>query len=123
VAKHTIAELKKGKNWREIMNENPASVQADSGRFELGQIPVVERTAFSEGLITLPVINKNDGTTVFAKIIKLYPGGQQRNFEEARGNVINDYQAYLEQKWITQLKKKYPVKVNDKALQSLLHKK
>jgi peptidyl-prolyl cis-trans isomerase SurA len=60
---------------------------------------------------------------VFAKIIKLYPGGQQRNFEEARGNVINDYQAYLEQKWITQLKKKYPVKVNDKALQSLLHKK
>ncbi len=123
VAKNTIAELKKGKDWRNIVKENPSSLQADSGRFDLGQIPVVERTAFSEGLITLPVINKNDGTAMFAKIIKLYPDGQQRNFENARGLVINDYQTYLERKWITQLKKKYPVKVNDKALQSLLHKK
>jgi peptidyl-prolyl cis-trans isomerase SurA len=123
VAKNTIAELKKGKDWRNIVKENSSSLQADSGRFDLGQIPVVERTAFSEGLITLPVINKNDGTAMFAKIIKLYPDGQQRNFENARGLVINDYQTYLERKWITQLKKKYPVKVNDKALQSLLHKK
>jgi peptidyl-prolyl cis-trans isomerase SurA len=120
VAKKLIAEIKRGRNWREIVNENGSTVQADSGRFELGQIPVVERTAFDEGLITLPVINKNDGTAVFAKIIKLYPGDQQRNFDDAKGLVINDYQNYLEQQWVAKLKKKYPVKVNEKVFQSLL---
>jgi len=123
VAKEIIAELQKRRNWREIVNENSSAVQADSGRFELGQIPVVERTAFAEGLITLPVINKNDGTAVFAKIIKLYPGDQQRNFDAAKGLVINDYQNYLEQKWISQLRKKYPVTVNEKVFQSLLQGK
>ncbi len=122
VAKNTIAELKKGQSWKEIINENPSSLQADSARFELGQIPVVERTAFSPGLITLPVINKNDGTAVFAKIVKMYPDGQQRSFEDARGLVVNDYQNFLEQKWIDQLKKKYPVKVDEKVFQSLLNK-
>ena len=122
VAKSSIAKLKKGKSWKEIVNENPSSIQADSGRFELGQIPVVDRTAFSPGLITLPVINKTDGTAVFAKILKVYPNNQQRSFEDARGLVINDYQNYLEQKWIEQLKKKYPVRVNQKVFQSLLNK-
>ncbi|HSN09981.1 MAG TPA: peptidylprolyl isomerase, partial [Hanamia sp.] len=122
VAKSAIAKLKKGINWKEIVNENPSSIQADSGRFELGQIPVVDRTAFSTGLITLPVINKTDGTVVFAQILKVYPNNQQRSFEDARGLVINDYQNYLEQKWIEQLKNKYPVRVNQKVLQSLLNK-
>ena len=120
ISKKLIAEIKRGRNWREIVNENSSVVQADSGRFELGQIPVVERTAFAEGLITLPVVNKNDGTAVFAKVIKLYPGDQQRNFDDAKGLVINDYQNYLEQEWVAQLKKKYPVKVNEKVFQSLL---
>ena len=120
VAKNAIAGLKKGKRWQEIVNENPSAIQADSGRFELGQIPVVDRTAFSPGLITLPVVNKTDGTAVFAKILKVYPDDQQRSFEDARGLVINDYQNYLEQKWIEQLKKKYPVTVNQKVFESLL---
>ncbi len=119
VAKNAIAGLKKGKSWQEIVNENPSVIQADSGRFELGQIPVVDRTAFSPGLVTLPVINKTDGTAVFAQIVKVYPRDQQRTFEDARGLVINDYQNYLEQKWIDRLKKKYPVKVNQKVFQSL----
>ena len=37
----------------------------------------------------------------------------QRSFEEAKGLVINDYQNILEEKWIADLKKKYPVKIND----------
>jgi peptidyl-prolyl cis-trans isomerase SurA len=68
----------------------------------------------------MPVINKNDGTAVFAKILTLYPGRQQRSFTDARGLVISDYQNYLEEKWVNQLKEKYPVKVNQKVLQSLL---
>lgn len=120
VAKTSIEQLRKGKTWKEILSEDPSHVQADSGRYELGQIPVVGRTHFTEGLITLPVINKTDGTAVFAKIIKLYPDHQQRDFEDSRGLVINDYQNFLEQKWVAQLEKKYPVKVNKKVLQEIL---
>ena len=123
VADNSIRELKKGKSWREIVSENPSQIQADSGRFELGQIPVVDRTDFTDGLITMPVINKNDGTAIFAKIIKVYPAHEPRDFEDSRGLVINDYQNYLEEKWVEQLKKKYPVKVNKKVFKSLLKEK
>ena len=120
VAKNSIEELEKGKSWKDVMNDNSSQVQADSGRYELNQIPVNDKTNFTSGLITLPVVNKNDGTEVFTKILKLYPDHQQRNFDDARGLVINDYQNYLEVKWIEQLKKQYPVKVNEKVFQTLL---
>jgi len=122
IAKHAITQLKKDKNWREVIKEDPSEIQADSGRFELGQIPVVDRTNFTAGLITLPVINKNDGTAVFAQILKLYPAHEARSFDDSRGLVINDYQNYLEEKWVEQLKKKYPVKVNEKTFDSLIKK-
>ena len=120
VAKESREELQKGKMWKDVMNDHSSQVQADSGRYELTQIPVEDKTNFTEGLITQPVINKNDGTVVFTKIIKLYPANQQRSFEEARGLVINDYQHFLEEKWIEQLKKQYPIKVNEKVFRALL---
>ena len=39
------------KDWRQITSGN-SEVTADSGRYELGQLPVVDRTNFSEGLMT-----------------------------------------------------------------------
>jgi len=121
VADNAIAQLRRRKTWREIVADDPTQIQADSGRYELGAIPVIDRTIFRNGLITAPVINKNDGTAVFAQIIKVYSDHEQKNFMDARGMVINDYQNYLEEKWIAELKKKYPVKINEKVFDSLLH--
>jgi peptidyl-prolyl cis-trans isomerase SurA len=116
-----IAEqIKKGKSWKQVTEENISQVQTDSGRYELTQIPAKPNTKFVEGMITEPLVNENDGTATFVKILRIYPANQQRNFDEARGLVINDYQNFLEEKWIEQLKKKYPVKVNEKVFQSLL---
>ncbi len=97
------------------------AIQADSGRFELGQIPVVERTNFQPGLITAPVKNETDHSLTFAYIIKLRRDREPRDFTDARGFVINDYQAALEDKWITELKKKYPLKINDAVVKTLPH--
>jgi peptidyl-prolyl cis-trans isomerase SurA len=121
VADNAIAQLRRRKTWREVVANDPTQIQADSGRYELGAIPVIDRTIFRDGLITLPVINKNDGTAVFAQIIKVYPDNEPKNFQDARGMVINDYQNYLEAKWVAELKKKYPVKINEKVFDSLLH--
>ena len=105
--------------WKKAVDDSNGSIQADSGRFELGQIPVVERTNFTEKLITASVKNEADNSTTFAYIIKLYNKREPRNFADARGFVINDYQEYLENKWIADLKKKYPIKVNEAVFRTL----
>jgi len=37
----------------------------------------------------------------------------RKTFEEARGQVIAGYQDELERKWVEQLKKKYPVTIDE----------
>ena len=105
--------------WRQWADESNGLIQADSGRFELGQIPVINRTNFAPGLTTAPVINPQDSSRTFAYIIKLYPADEPKNFEDAKGAIINDYQVYLEEKWIAALKKKYPVRINKRVFRSL----
>lgn len=46
-------------------------------------------------------------------------GSEPKLLEEARGFHISDYQQYLEENWLKELKKKYPVKVNRKVLKSI----
>ncbi|MDB5250313.1 MAG: hypothetical protein JWQ40_4707 [Segetibacter sp.] len=104
--------------WREI-TANYTDVVADSGRYELGQLPVVDRTNFTAGLITAPVKNDNDGTVTFNYVINVYPHQGQRNFDDARGMVISDYQQVLEDKWIADLKKKYPVVINQALFKTI----
>lgn len=119
VAKNAIDDINKGKSWKEITKDN-SQIQVDSGRYELSQIPVNGSVNFTAGVVTAPVINKGDGTAIFSMILKIYPANEQRSFADARGLVINDYQNFLENKWIEELKKKYPIKVNEKVLQSIL---
>ena len=112
--------LKNGKNWKQIAEESDATIQSDSGRHELSQLQLPAGTQVNEGLISTPVVNSGDNTASFVQILKLYPANLQRNFEEARGLVINDYQNFLEEKWVVLLKKKYPVKVDNAVFESIL---
>lgn len=100
-------------NWRSIAEIAGNNVVADSGRYELTQMPVAEKTVFKSGMITNAIKNTNDGTYTFAYILNMYSNIAQRSFEDAKGMVINDYQQQLEAKWIAHLKKKYPVKINE----------
>jgi peptidyl-prolyl cis-trans isomerase SurA len=42
-----------------------------------------------------------------------------KTFEEAKSKVTSDYQTALEENWVSELKKQYTVKVNDKAFQQI----
>jgi peptidyl-prolyl cis-trans isomerase SurA len=106
--------------WQTIITQYEDQVSADSSRTELENIPTKNKMAFTEGMITTPLINPNDKSASFAWIIKLYNNTNPRTFEEAKGLVISNYQDMLDQKWIAQLKKKYPVVINQKVLQTLL---
>lgn len=107
------------KAWNKFAGTTDGNMQADSARFELSQIPVPDRTNFQPGLLTANTKNENDNSVSYGYIIRLYPANEQRSFEAARGFVINDYQAFLEENWIRELQKKYPVKINDAVLKSL----
>jgi peptidyl-prolyl cis-trans isomerase SurA len=105
--------------WSTLAETSDGTMQADSARFELSQLPIPERTNFQPGLLTANTKNETDNSVSYSYIIKMYPGNEPRDFNAARGFVLNDYQAYLEENWLKELRKKYPVKINEAVLKSL----
>lgn len=102
--------------WRTITATYTEKVVADSARYEWDQLPNLGKAVPKAGMITAPLVNVNDNSASFAYIIRVYPQVMQRSYNDAKGLVINDYQNVLEEQWIADLKKKYPVVINQKVL-------
>ncbi|HVU58557.1 MAG TPA: peptidylprolyl isomerase [Puia sp.] len=106
-------------DWRKYTDSAGTGIQADSGRYEISQIPALEKASLSPHTLTPNVVGQMDNTISFAFVLNVYQGRSPRNYRDARGFVINDYQTWLEDEWIAALKKKYPVAVDEKVLASL----
>lgn len=106
-------------NWRTIIAGYGNSIYADSSRFEQDQLPVKQPVQMKEGFQTIVEANDAGDAYTFIHILKVYPQPEPRSFEDAKGLVINDYQEQLEKQWIEELKKQYPVRINNAVLQSL----
>lgn len=120
VAEEAMVALKKGKNWRTIAEESGNTLQADSGRYEINQITGANYAGTAARNTYSAITSNVDGSATFVKYVTVYPPNEQRSFDEARGLVINDYQQVLENKWLTVLKKKYPVNVNETMLKEMM---
>jgi peptidyl-prolyl cis-trans isomerase SurA len=105
-------------SWKQYAEASNGYALADSSRFELSQLPMEEK-AVSKDRLSGMVINPNDGSSSFCYITVLHPENETRSFEDARGLVINDYQLFLEDKWLSDQKKKYPVKVDELVLKTV----
>src|ERR1019366_6446406 len=90
-----------------------SSVSADSSRYEISQLPFKQTIENKTGFLSVPEKNGTDNSYGFIYITEVFTAPGQRTFDEARGIVIIDYQQLLEEKWLADLKKKYPVKVNE----------
>ena len=119
-AEEALIAAKRGAYWKDIAANSNNTVQADSGRYELSQITGANQVGSPAKNSFTPIVTNIDGSATFVKYVNLYPANMQRGFEDARGLVINDYQQVLEQQWLAQLRKKYPVKVNEAVLKELL---
>ena len=62
--------------------------------------------------------NEQSGNKRILAVKEYNPGGLQP-FDEIKGNVIADYQDFLEKEWIALLKKKYKVKIEKRALKQV----
>ena len=90
------------------------SVQ-NSRAFEKGENKIIDKISWSIGIHQAEA----DGIYYLVEVSGLVPPGR-KSFSDARAQVISDYQDYLEKKWIAELKKKYPVKINSKGKKLML---
>ncbi|MFP5039497.1 peptidylprolyl isomerase [Parasediminibacterium sp. JCM 36343] len=112
-AAEVAAKIKQNpQEWHTLSNSYGGDANADSGRYELTQLPLKQPIENKAGYISTPEKNSNDDSYTFVYILETHPQKEQRSFDDAKGMVINDYQQVLEQQWIAILKKQYPVTVN-----------
>jgi peptidyl-prolyl cis-trans isomerase SurA len=107
-------------NWRNESLFFGERVFYDSTRLEWEQIPNLGTQTPRVGLLLDPVVNQSDNNATVALILRVYPQPGPKSFEEARGNVITDLQAEIEKNWDAALRKKYPIKIDEKVFSSLL---
>ena len=105
--------------WRVSADSMGAAIQADSGRYELAQIPGTAFGAPVAQTFTEFTGNKADNTVSFAYILTVYNNREPRSYHDARGFVINDYQGWLEEQWVAGLRKEYPVKIDEQVFKAL----
>ncbi len=93
---------------------DPAVVVTE-GQFVRGANPYVDAVeSWKAGTTTF----KRNNKSVTVTIDRIEPA-RPKTFAEARGSVINDYQAVLEKQWLAQLRQQYPVKVNEEEIRRL----
>lgn len=105
--------------WRYLHQPYETAVTADSGRFEFDQLPFAADNQLKPGTITSPAFDRETLTHSFVYLTAIHPANQPKTYSEARGLVINDYQQQLEENWVQNLRKKYPVKVNTAVMKSI----
>ncbi len=93
-------------------------LKTDSGTYQKGDNKLIDNTPWKTGL-SKPQPSEVGNRVRFIFIKKVIPPGEM-SFDEARGLVASDYQDFLEKQWIAQLRRKYPVKVNEKVLNKLI---
>jgi len=93
------------------------SVRRETGAFQKNDRPVLAQINWAKGIFAAEA----NGIHYLVQVKDMLPPGPM-SFEEARAQVISDYQESLEKQWIVALKKKYPVKVNDKGKKYVFEK-
>lgn len=115
-AKALIAKGIKDQKLMDTLNVNShLNIRYEENKYVRGDNKLIDDIEWERGISGNYLQN---GSVLFIEVIqRLYPGA--KNLDEARGLVTADYQNYLEKKWISDLKAKYPVVVDTKVLQTL----
>lgn len=106
--------LKKLNKAAEVVRVEEKSLPEDEFMKEYGS----EGQELTKGTL-YAIGNRDAGTTIYGHIVAVGEG-MPLDFEEARGTVMSDYQKYLEEQWVAQLKEKYDIELNETVLQSII---
>ena len=102
--------LKETLNTKEVVN-----IMTKQETYEEGSENFPKNVQFKKGVSDI----YKDGEFYFVnKVIKILPAGA-KTLDETRGRVINDYQQYLEDNWVSDLKKEFKVTINQDVFERL----
>jgi peptidyl-prolyl cis-trans isomerase SurA len=93
----------------------PLNLEITEGVFQKGDNAYVDNIDWKPGTYTL----NQDGRVIYIEVAGVEQP-RAKTLEEARGQVISDYQTYLEKQWIDELRKKYAVVINEKEVKKLM---
>jgi len=93
------------------------NVYSETGTFQRDDRPALRDITWKPGHYA----SQNGNTFHLIVVNKMIPPGAL-SFEDARASVISEYQNELEKNWLESLRKKYPVKVNDKTKNNVVEK-
>lgn len=105
---HALLKEGDAKQTQEFLVKN--KIRSESGYYTRQEKAILNDMKWEKGMFTA----QNNGLYYLAWIKDVLPAGQM-SFEEARPALISDYQNHLEEVWLKELRKKYPVKVNEKG--------
>jgi peptidyl-prolyl cis-trans isomerase SurA len=106
------------KSLEQFFNQKSAlAVKIDEGLYEKGQHKILDQSTWKPGEYTF----KTNGKLYLVVIQSILPPAFKK-LSEIRGLVISDYQNYLEKKWVQELRSKYEVHLNQKALEKLFRR-
>ena len=100
-----------------INKSNALNVQITEGKFEKNSNEFLNQATWAPGESTVDL----NGRKVWVNI-KDIEAPRPKLLEETRGQVVSDYQNYLEKTWIESLKAKSPVVVNEAQLKTVITK-
>ena len=96
----------------DLLNKEQQNVIFSSGELELGNSILPKTLDFETGLSKL--INEN--ANYYVVNVKALKPKSLKTFEEARGQLVADYQIALESEWIEELRTKFKVNINQDVL-------
>lgn len=85
---------------------------SETGIFKQGQSPYVDKIVFGKG--SFEPMNNYPYVNVVGRVLK-----QPDSIDDVAGDVIEDYQKYLENEWVKKLKSQYKYKIDKKALKKV----
>ncbi len=102
---------------KEELNEGPTiHVLFSQGKLEEGSSKLPEGYRFEPGVSEIFEEGENQYTLL--RVDRIYPE-TRKELKEARGEVLNDYQNYLEEQWVEDLRETYAVKINKRNYKEL----
>ena len=99
------------------MNKNQDIVTFEVKTYEKGKNKLVDATDWE--VSSLSSSQKEGEKLKYIKIDSILPTSV-KSLSEARGYIIADYQEYLEQEWVKDLKTSYPIKFNETVFKTLI---
>ena len=99
----------------------PDAVSIQRGHYEYSKFTDVPRADLIKGKLSKPVKNA-DGTYTVVKVEESFEQPTTKTLDEARGYAVAEYQDHLEKEWSDELRRKYPVKVEEKVFATMVKK-